>query len=201
LQRGVFVALVAWLCTACVSTSRHFVGHYDRINDLYTNKTVGFSLSIPEHWAIYTDSRNFTLPLQLQADQQQVLEAYDPTSHLGLVVVVQDGPVLDIAELVQRMQAVPEERLADYLTAAHATNVQQRSIRSTRINGYEAAEWIYTATDTTGVNPLNVTMSFFIFKVGERYVYVTFSIPSAQYAAAQPAMRSILKTFTLTAAA
>jgi hypothetical protein len=201
LQRIVFAALVTWLCTACTSASRHFVGHYDRINDLYTNETVGFSLAIPEPWAIYIDSRDFALPLQLQPDQEQVLEAYDPASHLGLVVVVQEGPLLDIAELVQMMQAVPEAHLAEQLTAPHATNVQQLSIRSTLINGYEAAEWIYTATDTTGGYPLKVTVSFFIFKVGERYVYITFSIPSAQYAAAQPTMMSILKTFAPTAAA
>jgi hypothetical protein len=103
-KRIVFAALVAWLCTACASTSRHVGGHYDRVNDLYTNKTAGFSLAIPERWAIYTDSADFALPLQLQPDQEQVLEAYDPVSQLGLVVVIQDGPLLDIATLVQKMR-------------------------------------------------------------------------------------------------
>lgn len=200
-QRIVFAVLVAWLCTACASTSRHFGGYYDRVNDLYTNETVGFSLAIPEYWTIYTDSDDFAMPLQLQPDQRQILEAYDPVSQLGLVVVVQDGPLLDIAALVRKMRAVPAEQVADQLTAPHATDVQQLSVRTTLINGYEAAEWVYTATDTTGGQPLNMTMSFFIFKVGERYVYITFSIPSAQYTAAQTTMASILKTFTLTAAA
>jgi hypothetical protein len=199
-KRIVFAALVAWLCTACAGTSRHVGGHYDRVNDLYINETVGFSLAIPERWAIYTDSAAFALPLQLLPDQQQVLEAYDPVSQLGLVVVVQEGPVLDIATLVQKMRAIPDERLANQLTAAHVTNVQQLSVRTTLVNGYEAAEWIYTATDMTGGQPLKVTVSFFILKVHERYVYLTFSVPSHRYAAAQPTMASILQTFTLTSA-
>ena len=32
-KRIVFAALVAWLCTACASTSRHVGGYYDRVND------------------------------------------------------------------------------------------------------------------------------------------------------------------------
>jgi hypothetical protein len=194
LKRILFVALMVWLCTACASTSRRFVGSYDRLNGLYTNETVGFYLTIPERWAIYTDSE-FAVPLQLRADQERVLEAYDPVSQLGLVVVVQEGPLLDIAELVRRMRAVPEARLTDELTVVHAANVRQLSLRTTLINGHEAAEWIYTATDMTGVQPVNVTMSFFIFKVDERYVYLTFSVPSTRYAAAQPTRTSILQTF------
>jgi PsbP-like protein len=200
-KRIVFAALVAWLCTACASTSRSVGGHYDRVNDLYTNETVGFSLAIPERWAIYTDSADFALPLQLQPDQEQVLEAYDPVFQLGLVVVVQDGPLLDIDALVQKMRAMSEERLAKQLTAAHVTNVQQLSVRTTLVNGHEAAEWIYTATDMTGGRPLKMTVSFFILKVNERYVYLTFSVPSHLSATAQPTMTSILKTFTLTSAA
>jgi hypothetical protein len=179
LKRILFVALMVWLCTACASTSRRFVGSYDRLNGLYTNETVGFYLTIPERWAIYTDSE-FAVPLQLRADQERVLEAYDPVSQLGLVVVVQEGPLLDIAELVRRMRAVPEARLTDELTVVHAANVRQLSLR---------------ATDMTGVQPVNVTMSFFIFKVDERYVYLTFSVPSTRYAAAQPTRTSILQTF------
>jgi hypothetical protein len=160
-KRIVFAALVAWLCTACASTSRHVGGHYDRVNDLYTNKTAGFSLAIPE---------------------------------------LQDGPLLDIATLVQKMRAMPDERVSKQLTAAHVTDVQQLSVRTTLVNGYEAAEWIYSATDMTGGQPIKVTVSFFILKVNERYVYLTFSVPSSRYATTQPAMTSILQTFTRTSA-
>jgi hypothetical protein len=86
------------------------------------------------------------------------------------------------------------------LTAAHVTDVQQLSVRTTLVNGYEAAEWIYSATDMTGGQPIKVTVSFFILKVNERYVYLTFSVPSSRYATTQPAMTSILQTFTRTSA-
>jgi hypothetical protein len=108
--------------------------------------------------------------------------------------------LLDIAALVQKMRALPDERVAKQLTAAHVTDVQQLAVRTTLVNGYEAAEWIYTATDVTGGQPLKVTVSFFILKVQERYVYLTFSVPFHRYALAQPTMAAILKTFTLTSA-
>lgn len=196
--RIVLAALVAGLCVACASTSPRFAGHYDRVNHRYLNDTVGFHIAIPTRWAIYTQSRDFAMPLQLQPDQEQVLEAYDPASQLGLVLVVQDGPLLNIADLVQKMQTFPEERITDQLTAVNATDVQQLSVRTAVINGHEAAEWIYTATDTTGGLPVDVTVSFFILKVRERYVYITFSVPSPQYADVKPAIESVLRTFTLT---
>lgn len=147
---------------------------------------------------IYTKSSDFALPLQLQPDQEQVLEAYNPTVELGLVLVVQEGPLIEIADFVQKMQEIPAERLGEQLAAANSTNVQSLSLRTTRVHGVEAAEWIYTATDTTGGIPVHMTVSFFILKVGERYVYITFSVPSTQYTLAKPLIDATLRTFTLT---
>jgi hypothetical protein len=192
------IACVVWLCTSCASTPRRFAGHYDRLNNLYVNQTVGFSLTIPTGWVIYTKSSDFAVPLQLQPDQEQVLEAYNPEVELGLVLVIQEGPLIEISDLVQKMQAMPAERLGEQFAAANTTNVQPLSLRTTTVSGSEAAEWIYTATDTTGGIPVNMTVSFFILKVGERYVYITFSVPSTRYPMVKSLIDSTLRTFTLT---
>jgi hypothetical protein len=147
---------------------------------------------------IYTKSSDFAVPLQLQPDQEQVLEAYNPTVELGLVLVIQEGPLIEIADLVQKMQAIPAERLGEQLAVANTNNVQSLSLRTTTVNGVAAAEWIYTATDATGGIPVNMTVSFFILKVGERYVYITFSVPSTRYTLAKPLIDATLHTFTLT---
>jgi hypothetical protein len=162
---------------------------------VYVNDAVGFQILLPPHWFVATTQQNFTVPLALRADQEQVLEAYDPATRLGLVVVVQQGPVLDIAALVQHMQAASEAELAQRLSSPQATAVQQRAVRHIVVNGYDAAEWLYTATDTTAGVPVEVTVSMYILQVGEHYVYLTFSTPTAQEATSQPAIDGVLYTF------
>jgi hypothetical protein len=187
--------LAGWACTACVSTPTRYTGHYDYTRHVYVNDTVGFQLLLPQPWFVATAPQNFTVPLALRADQEQVLEAYDPTAQLGLVIVVQQGPLLDIATLVRRMQGVPEDQIAQHLGSALAANVRQRTVRHIVVNGYDAAEWIYTATDTTAGLPVDITVNTYILKVGEYYVYLTFSVPAAQDATSQPAIDAILYTF------
>jgi hypothetical protein len=142
--------------------------------------------------------QEFTIPIPLRPDQEQVLEAYDPTSQLGLVAVVQQGPLAEIPDLVQRMQRVSEERLATQLQRPDATNFRQISLRQIVVNGHATAEWIYTATDATGGQPVDITVSYYIVKVGENYVYLTFSVPAAQYAGTRPAIEP--NSFPLAAA-
>ena len=192
---GTLAVLVGWACTACVSTPTRYAGHYDYTRQVYVNDTVGFQLLLPQPWFVATTPQNFTVPLALRADQEQVLEAYDPTAQLGLVIVVQQGPLLDIATLVRHMQAVPEAQVAQHLGSPPAANVRQRTIRHIVVNGYDAAEWIYTATDTTAGLPVEITVNTYILKIGEYYVYLTFSVPTAQDATSQPAIDTILYTF------
>jgi hypothetical protein len=196
MRRVVILAVLAgWACTACVSTPTRYTGHYDRARYVYVNDKVGFQLTFSPRWFVATVPGNFSVPLALRPDQEQVLEAYDPLTRLGLVIIIQQGPLLAIDELVQRMQALQEAQGSQNLSNPQATDVQQQTIRRIDVNGYDTAEWIYTATDTTAGLPVDMTVSTYILKVGEQYVYLTFSIPTAQDAAARPAIEAILQTF------
>ncbi|MCZ6876094.1 MAG: hypothetical protein O7G88_21620 [bacterium] len=193
-QVGVLAVLVVSLCVACATVPMRFSGAYDRLNRVYVNDAIGFRLVFPPYWAVAVKPRYFTVPVRLRADQEQVLEAYDQASRLGLVMVVQEGPLLEIAELVQRMQAMPETHVNEHLRRPQAAGVQQ-SIGKIIINGQAVAEWIYTATDTTGGVAVEVTVKSYIYKLGEYYVYLTFSITAAQETVAQPAIKAILDAF------
>jgi hypothetical protein len=184
------------LCTACTPT--RFAGQYERTDYVYTNEAAGFRLTIPPPWLVYTQHQDFTVPLQLRPDQEQVLEAYEPAAKLGVVIVVQQGPLLAIDELVRRMQAVPEGRVTQHLRTPYATDFRQLALRTLIVKGRHVAEWIYTVRDTTAGSPVDITVSSYIVKVGERYVYLTFSVPAAQYGAAKPVITSLLNTLTLT---
>lgn len=193
-QVGVCAVVAIHLCVACATVPMRFPGTYDRSSHVYVNETIGFRLVFPPYWVVAAKPRHFTVPVYLRADQEQVLEAYDQASWLGLVVVVQEGPLLDIAELVQRMQAMPEASVNAHLRRPQAAGVQQ-SIRKVIINGQAAAEWIYTATDVTDRQPVEMTVTSYIYKLGEYYVYLTFSITAAQQTVAQPAIKAILDSF------
>lgn len=196
----VLAIVVSVWCAACVRTSGRYTGHYDRVQHIYTVKSVGLRLTLLPTWLIRTQQQQFTVPLALRPDQEQVLEAYDASAKLGLVVVVQPGPVAEIAELVQRMQAVSEAHLHDQMAGAPATAVRQLSLEKISLNDHDAAAWIYTATDTTGGLPIDTTVSFYILKVREHYVYLTFSTPAAAYESAKPTIESVLRTVTLSEA-
>jgi hypothetical protein len=148
---------------------------------------------------VATAPQDFTVPLALRADQVQVLEAYDAVTSVGLVIVIQQGPLLDIDTLVQRMQAVPADQVAPRLASPQATDVQQHVIRKILVNGYEAAEWVYTATDATAGTPVDVTVSTYILKVSAHYVYLAFSVPTAADTASRAAIDAILYTFSRSA--
>jgi hypothetical protein len=196
MRRVVILAvLVGWVCTACVSTPIRYAGHYDHARYVYVNDKVGFQLTLSPRWFVATLPGNFSVPLALRPDQEQVLEAYDLITRLGLVIIIQQGPLLAIDELVQRMQALQEAQDSQNLSNPQATDVRQQTIRRIDVNGYDTAEWIYTATDTTAGVPVDMTVSTYILKVGEQYVYLTFSIPTAQDATARPAIEAILQTF------
>ncbi len=196
-MRPVFIlaVLVGWVCTACVSTSTQYAGYYNRTQHVYVNDKVGFQLTLPPRWFVVTTPGKFSVPLALRPDQEQVLEAYEPITRLGLVIIIQQGPLLTIDELVQRMQALPEAQVSQNLSNPQTTDVQQQTIRRIDVNGYDTAEWIYTATDTTAGLSIDMTVSTYILKVSEQYVYLTFSIPTAQDATARPAIDAILSTF------
>jgi hypothetical protein len=170
-------------------------GYYNRASYVYANPVAGFRLVLPPPWTLRTDPQTFTVPTQLRPDQEQVLEAYHPASRLGLIVVVQQGPVLEIADLVEQMQATAEEQLTMHLRRPDATAFHQLSIRKIVLNGREIAEWIYTVTDATGTQPVDMTVSYYIAKVREQYVYFTFSIPAAQYPETRSSIESTLATF------
>jgi hypothetical protein len=191
----VLAVLVGWVCTACVGTSTRYAGYYDRTRHVYVNNALGFQLLFPAHWFVATAPQDFTVPLALRADQAQVLEAYDAASSVGLVIVIQQGPLLDIDALVQRMQAVQADQVAQRLASPQATDVQQHMVRKIIVNGYEAAEWVYTATDATAGTPVDVTVSTYILKVSDHYVYLTFSVPTAADTASRAAIDAILYTF------
>jgi hypothetical protein len=191
----VLAVLVGWICTACVGTSTRYAGSYDRTRHVYVNNALGFQLLFPARWFVATAPQDFTVPLALRADQEQVLEAYDAATSLGLVIVIQQGPLLDIDALVRRMQAMPADQVALHLASPQAIDVQQHTVRKIIVNGYEAAEWVYTATDTTAGPPVNVTVSTYILKVSEHYVYLTFSLPTAADATSRSAIDAILYTF------
>ena len=195
----VLAALVGWLCTACVGTSTRYAGSYDRTRHLYVNDALGFQLLFPGGWFVATAPQNFTVPLSLRADQVQVLEAYDGATSVGLVIVIQQGPLLDIDALVQRMQAVPADQVAQRLASPQASDVQQQMVRKIIVNGYEAAEWVYTAMDGTASLPLEVTVRTYILKVSEHYVYLVFSVPTAADTASRAAIDAILYTFSRSA--
>jgi hypothetical protein len=186
--------LVGWLCVACASTPGRFAGHYNPANQIYTNQAAGFRLMLPQTWVVRTAPHNFTVPILLRPDQNKVLEAYDAASKLGLVVVVQQGPLADIATLVQKMQTVPEERLTQQLSRSDASDFRQLSVRQIVVHGRDTAEWVYTATDPTGGQPVEMTVSNYIVKVRENYVYLTFSIPAAQYPGARSTIDAVLST-------
>jgi hypothetical protein len=195
LSRLVIAALISLLCAACAPTPIRYAGYYDRARNVYTNPTAGFRLTLPPHWVTYATPQAFTVPQDLRPDQEQVLEAYDPNAQLGLVIVVQQGPVADVDTLVQRMQAVPEAPLTAYLASPTTTGFQQLGVRKTVINTHEAAEWIYTAQDTTGGQPLAVTVHTYIFAVAGNYVHIAFSVPSPQYDAVHPTIEQVVQTF------
>ena len=195
----VLAALVGWLCTACVGTSTRYAGSYDRTRHLYVNDALGFQLLFPGGWFVATAPQNFTVPLSLRTDQVQVLEAYDGATSVGLVIVIQQGPLLDMDALVQRMQAVPADQVAQRLASPQATDVQQQMVRKIIVNGYEAAEWVYTAMDGTASLPLEVTVRTYILKVSEHYVYLVFSVPTAEDTASRAAIDAILYTFSRSA--
>jgi hypothetical protein len=172
-------------------------GHYNRTQYVYTNDQAGLRLTLPPPWLVRTERQRFTVPLALRPDQVQVLEAYHAAANLGLVAVVQAGPVAGIDELVQRMRAVPEARLHGPLPGVSARDIRQRFLGKVGINGHDAAAWIYTATDTAGGQPIEMTVSFYILKIREHYVYLTFSTPAETYENAQPVMEAVLRTVTL----
>jgi hypothetical protein len=192
----VLLGLVGLLLTACAPKTR-YPGRYDRHDRVYTNASLGFRLTFPEAWAVTTSRQFFTVPLDLRPDQERVLEAYDPVSHLGVVIVIQDGPVAEIAQLVQRMQAMPIAQAGKRLIGPHATDVRQHSLRRITIQGQEVAEWVYTAKDTTDAGAVNMTVSYFILKLRDHYVYLAFAAPEAQYAATKPTIEAIVQTFRL----
>jgi hypothetical protein len=195
----VLAVLVGWLCTACVGTSTRSAGYYDRTRHLYVNDALGFQLLFPGGWLVATAPQDFTVPMALRADQVQVLEAYDAATSVGLVIVIQQGPMLDIDTLVQRMQAVPADQVAQRLANPQATDVQQHMVRKIIVNGDAAAEWVYTATDATAGTPVDVTVSIYILKVSEHYVYLAFSVPTAADTASRAAIDAILYTFSRSA--
>jgi hypothetical protein len=191
----VLAALMGWVCGACAATPVRFPGRYDGATHVYVNEAAGFRLALPQHWAVITTPQGFTVQHALRPDQEKVLEAYDARSGLGLVIVVQQGPLIDIADFVRRMQRVPEEHLRRDLQSPQATDVRQYTIRQIRVDGYEAAEWTYAALDTTAGQPEDVTVSSYIVQVKWNYVYVTFAVPSDLYQDARGTMASILSTF------
>ena len=181
--------LVSWLCVACART-----GYYSRADSVYSNSALGFALTLPPPWVVHTSPEDFQVPLQLRPDQERVLEAHNPQAHLGLVIVVQQGPLADIAALVQKMQATSDEDLATHLARSDVTDFRQLAVRQIIIKGRPMAEWLYTVTDLTGGAPLEVTVSYYITKVAEHYVYLTFSVPSMHYAGAKLTIESTLAT-------
>ncbi len=197
MKRVLFLlGLVGLLLTACAPQPR-YPGRYDRHDRVYTNESLGFRLTFPEEWAVTTSRQLFTVPLDLRPDQERVLEAYDPVSHLGVVVVIQHGPVAEIAQLVQRMQAMPVEQAGERLVGPHTTDVQQLSLRRITVQGQDVAEWVYTATETIGAVAVYTTVSFFMLKIQDHYVYLTFASPEAQYAATKPTIEAIVQTLRL----
>jgi hypothetical protein len=69
-------------------------------------------------------------------------------------------------------------------------------VRKITVNGRDTAEWVYTVTELTSGYALEVTVSYYITKVAEQYVYLTFSLPSAQYTGARGTIESTLATFS-----
>ena len=192
----VLLGLAGLLLTACAPKPR-YPGRYDRHDRVYTNESLGFQLTFPPQWVITTSRQFFTVPLDLRPDQERVLEAYDSVANLGVVVVIQHGPVAEIAQLVQRMQAMPVEQAGERLVGPHTTDVRQHSLRRITVQGQDVAEWVYTAKDTTGAVAVNTTVSFFILKLQDHYVYLTFASPEAQYDATKPTIEAIVQTFRL----
>ncbi len=195
LSRLVIAAFITLLCAACISTPLRYAGYYDRARNVYWNPTAGFQLTLPPHWVTYAIPQAFTVPQRLRPDQEQVLEAYDPNSQLGLVIVVQQGPVADVDTLVQRMQAVPEAPLTAYLASPTTTGFRQLGVRKIVINTHEAAEWLYATQDTTGGQPLDITVHTYIFNVAGNYVHIAFSVPSPQYDSMNPTIEQVVQTF------
>ena len=188
-------ALITLLCTACAHTPLHYAGYYDQARNIYSNPAAGFQLTLPPHWVTSATPQAFTVPQHLRPDQEQVLEAYDPQSQLGLAIVVQQGPVADIETLVQRMQAVPEAPLTAYLASPTTTGFQQLGVRQTVINTHAAAEWLYTTQDTTGGQPLDITVHTYIFNIAGNYVHIAFSVPAPQYDSMYPTIEQVVQTF------
>ena len=195
LSRLSLAVLITLLCTACAYTPLRYAGSYDHARHIYSNLAAGFQLALPPHWVTSTIPQAFTVPQRLRPDQEQVLEAYDPQSQLGLVIVVQQGPVADVETLVQRMQAVPEAPLTAYLASPTTTGFRQLGVRKTVINTYEAAEWLYATQDTTGGQPLDITVHTYIFNVAGNYVHIAFSVPSPHYNSTHPTIEQVVQTF------
>jgi hypothetical protein len=193
--RLVVMTLIGLLVTACARTPIPQVSNDDHLTQLYVNKALGFRLLLPGYWTLAVDRQDFTVALQLRPDQEPVLQAYDAGSKLGLVIVIQQGPVAEIEAFMQRLQAVSTERLDDHLMRLPETDFRQLALRRKVVNGYEAAEWIYTVTDTSEGVPIDTAVSVFVLNVREHYVYLTFSTPTAQYATAKPIIESVVQTF------
>jgi hypothetical protein len=194
-KRVACAVLMSWLCVSCAITPLRFAGDYNPANYIYSNGAVGFRLILPPLWTVRTTPDGFTVPVLLRTDQEKVLEAYEPASQLGLVIVVQQGPLLEIPDLVQKMRRPTEERLAQQLQRPDAVGFRQLAVQEILLNGHPTAEWIYTVTDMTGSQPAEVTVSNYIIKVRENYVYITFATPAVQYTDARPTLDAVLNTF------
>lgn len=188
--------VIGWLCSACATTPMRFPGRYERATQVYVNQMAGFRLALPPPWIVLTTPQGFMLQHDLRPDQEKVLEAYDVRSRLGLVIVVQQGPVIDIADFVRQMRQMPEERWRHALQSPRVTEVRQSIVRQLRVNAFEAAEWTYTAVDTTAGQPTDMTVKAYIVHVGEHYVYLTFAVPSDLYQEARETMATVLATLS-----
>lgn len=189
------VVLLSLLCAACVTTSPRLLERRSDTAYVYDNRTAGVRLVLPPQWTIRTAPQEFTVPLQLRPDQEQLLEAYSLMENLGLVVVLQYGPLVEIPVLVQRMQSASQEPGATPLSQQVAASIRQQTLRTVSINGHEVAEWIYTAMDGSGDQPVETTVCYYIAKVGANYAYITFAVPAEQYPAVQPTIDAILRSF------
>lgn len=191
------VIIISMACGACAAPSVRDAGRYNRTAFVYRNDRAGLHLVLPPPWLVRTEPDRFTVPLVLRPDQEQLLEAYHDAAHLGLVVVVQTGPVAETTELLQRMQTVPKSQWHSRLSGMSAKDMRQRFLGIVRINGNDALAWIYTVTDTAGGQSIAMTVSFYILKIQSHYVYLTFSTPAETYPTAQPVIELVLHTATL----
>jgi hypothetical protein len=197
MMRTLALAIIVSLgCAACARLSVREAGYYDRTRYEYRNDQAGLRMTLPPPWLVRTKQDRFTVPLALRPDQEQILEAYHDAANLGLVVVVQTGPVAEIPELLQRMQAIPETRRHDQRPEVSTQDIQERFLGKVSINGRDAVAWIYTVAETADGQSTATTVIFYILKIQEHYVYLTFSTPAETYVDAQPVVESVLRTVT-----